>query len=400
MISIFRKFTVLSCLMLLCLLLSSSVISAQNHNSSAFTYQDVWNRISQGSKNDTPGLKGQGSEIDSLNIAYNATINRLLGLSELYAAKKDYKKAFEAYTEYMSVKDSLFNQEKQYALSNLENDFQSAQKSREIMEKAILLTNQKEMSRQKSILITVILIGGILIFLLYIISYKSYRSKQALYQKVLDNERKGQEIMLLHATVEGQKNERANISRHLQKNIAHNLSLIQFKFARLRQRFPVLHSSSDFNGASHILEDAQLGLSESVFCLSPKDLAENGLLHAVASYINAIKENTQGIAFELVAEGTPVSYTDHFEITVYRIIQELVHNILKHSEAMRARIKLVFDRELLRVEAYDDGKGFTLSSGNEGAGLANIKERVVQLNGHIDMRSVKGTEVCIQLPVR
>src|SRR5207244_10783929 len=86
----------------------------------------------------------------------------------------------------------------------------------------------------------------------------------------------------------------------------------------------------------------------------------------------------------------------HVEVSAFRVVQEAVNNIIKHAHARRARIRLVFRKQLARVVGRDDGQGFELASivarraPGRSLGPAGLQERVKLLNGTLRIRSRPG----------
>ena len=89
------------------------------------------------------------------------------------------------------------------------------------------------------------------------------------------------------------------------------------------------------------------------------------------------------------------------EVTVYRIVQELVGNALKHAKAGELSISLTRTPGRLSVIVSDDGVGFDPSSATEGMGLANVRKRAATLGGEVVVDSTpgKGTTVSVECPV-
>jgi signal transduction histidine kinase len=106
------------------------------------------------------------------------------------------------------------------------------------------------------------------------------------------------------------------------------------------------------------------------------------------------------VRFTLVTEGDEKKLTEVFAITVYRVINELVNNILKHSLASEAAIQLLIEDAGIQIMAEDDGIGFNRELTGNGIGLKNIKGRVEFLKGemHIDSNN-NGTQTVIHIPL-
>ena len=99
-------------------------------------------------------------------------------------------------------------------------------------------------------------------------------------------------------------------------------------------------------------------------------------------------------------------FNQEAEINIYRIVQENINNIIKHSEAKNAHIKITKNESSINIAITDDGKGFNHSKiydekkNMEGFGLENIKKRISLLKGDYSIDSSKGTKVLIKIPIK
>jgi signal transduction histidine kinase len=132
--------------------------------------------------------------------------------------------------------------------------------------------------------------------------------------------------------------------------------------------------------------------------LSPPHLEELGLYKAIKAQLDAINQENKlkiNYLFEI-----SVTLNKNLELIIYRILGELLHNIVKHSEASEVLISLKTMNNQLELIVEDDGKGIDFQKINNGIGLKNIRERLTYLKGdfHIDSNE-KGTTIIILIPV-
>jgi two-component system sensor histidine kinase UhpB len=108
--------------------------------------------------------------------------------------------------------------------------------------------------------------------------------------------------------------------------------------------------------------------------------------------------------FSFHSEGDFTRLGNELAISAYRIVQEALSNVMKHSGATSAQVSLVLsgEQDLLRIEVEDDGRGFDVASASEGIGIIGMRERVYALHGTIEVRSHRGegTVVAISLPLK
>ena len=135
--------------------------------------------------------------------------------------------------------------------------------------------------------------------------------------------------------------------------------------------------------------------------LSPGILEEFGYVSAIESLINKINQaNT--IHFHHTVFGINGKFRNEYELALYRITQELINNVLKHSEAKNVSLQMGYRDEKIIIMIEDDGKGFELNRHKEGYGLKNLEARTKLLNGslNIDSQIGKGTSVLIEVPYK
>ena len=129
-------------------------------------------------------------------------------------------------------------------------------------------------------------------------------------------------------------------------------------------------------------------------------LKDMDLEQMVLSLVEKVKKTTE-IETSLSYDVTQQSIQPDLKINIYRIIQELTSNIIKHSESNKVEVILKSDEDCIHISVKDNGKGFSLNDKREGVGLINITNRVDTFNGEIDIISKpgKGCTTTITLPV-
>ena len=136
--------------------------------------------------------------------------------------------------------------------------------------------------------------------------------------------------------------------------------------------------------------------------MMPEMLVKFGLDEALKEYCNSLNA-TKLIAVKYQSFGMDARLDSSKEIIVYRIVQELLNNILKHAAASETLVQLVKEQSRLSIVVEDNGKGFdpALLENNKGAGWTSIRSRVDYLQGHLDINSEtgKGTSVTIDINV-
>jgi signal transduction histidine kinase len=206
--------------------------------------------------------------------------------------------------------------------------------------------------------------------------------------------------------VTAQEHERRQIARELHDEIGQALTAIKVELAYAQ------NSIDNATGAANLLKDARSitdGALHQVrdlsYLLHPAALDELGLVAAVDSYMQRFGKR-HGIDAKLVCRDMQERLSDEIETAAYRIIQEALTNVARHSQASTCRVTLAQTTDTLKITVEDNGTGFDASSrpSSEGSGLGliGIRERAFHLHGRALVESARGhgTRLIIEIPRR
>lgn len=206
--------------------------------------------------------------------------------------------------------------------------------------------------------------------------------------------------------VTAQEEERRNIARELHDEIGQALTAVKVELT-LAQR-SVENLSGPFRGlenARSITDVALQQVRDLSHLLHPAMLDDLGLIATVESYVKRFGQR-HAIRAELIHEGVQERLAAEIETSVYRIIQEAMTNVAKHSKAAMCRVQLKQLLNTLWVQVEDDGVGFdadgVITGDRRGLGLISIRERVSQLAGRVWIHTApgQGTRLTVEMPVR
>lgn len=223
--------------------------------------------------------------------------------------------------------------------------------------------------------------------------------KQRLQQERIDNLQQKMEIERLNATIDGEEKERTRIARELHDGIGALLTGAKMNFEMVKKNSQYEHHP-DFIEGLKLLEETASGLRETAHNIMPEILMQEGLSDAVKSFCERMT-GKGGTVISFQTLGTTGKLDAAFNLPVYRIVQELIHNIRKHAGAATALVQMNFHEDGgLDITIEDDGVGVETArlKNSNGMGLKNINERVKQLGGRIDINSIigKGTSVYLE----
>lgn len=209
--------------------------------------------------------------------------------------------------------------------------------------------------------------------------------------------RLAQQKEIMNAIIVAQEQERQRIGEALHDGVAQLLYAVQM-------RLQLLGSETDEKyvaEAKSILVEAIRDTRNISFELVPVILKDYGIQTALEALFQRIAKNNLELDFN--CEGMKERLPEKIEFAVYRIVQELVNNIIRHSQATVCSVVLTQEGDEILIDVSDNGVGFEEKkvAMHKGIGLQNIRNRVSLLGGQIFIRSElnKGTVVEIRIPL-
>ena len=322
-------------------------------------------------------------------------------LMEAYEGLGQYKQALDYQRKLQKLSDSLLNVEKATAMNELEVKYQTATKDKEIAAKRLQIEQQKNsLARQKT------LIGGLSLTALMavtviILLYRTASQRQKVQELQIKTLQREQEINLLKATIQGEEQERKRLSRELHDGIGSMIFSAIMRVSMLKKKEPKAVTSADFDEILHFLEQTGGEVRKTAHNMMPDIISGQSLFEAVQTYCENIAQGTS-VKIDVQFYGDGDSLPPDIKLVVYRIIQELVHNVVKHSKATQAIVQGVLNEQNFTITVEDNGKGFDTSKSHKGMGLKNLEERIKSLHGEFEIESKpgKGTTVYMEFDRR
>ncbi len=326
-------------------------------------------------------------------------------LANLYAAKGSFEKAYNYLATGMNLKDSLQAQSIDQTISGLDIKYRTAEREKELARNQLKINEQQDYLKKKNFWLVVISVGVVLLGLLLILLFRSNRHKQRLQKKqiqILEQQQQilkgGQQIGQLKAMMQGEEKERTRIARELHDGIGGMLTAINMNLSALQKKHSHIPEVKDLNEIMVMLQSTAIEVRKTAHNLMPDILLKYTLPEALHMYCEHIDtDNMLQINLQLYG---PLEELDKFlALSLYRIIQELVQNIIKHSQASISEIQLRQDADKLTITVEDNGIGFNKSNSTDGVGLQNVRSRIEALHGFVSIESAPrmGTTVYIEL---
>lgn len=226
------------------------------------------------------------------------------------------------------------------------------------------------------------------------VTYYIYRNRVRLLNRKQQAE--------LKAMVATQEEERKRISRDLHDDVGTKLSALKLFVSSLHDRATTINNEeikSLAKSSEQFITEAMHDVRQLLLNLSPTVLEEFGYTTAVEGLVNKINE-THAINFKLVVFGMHKRLQKDYELVLYRLTQELINNVLKHSEAKNVSLQIGQRDGKIILMMEDDGKGFDINAHRDGYGIQNLYARTRLVQGAITFEATpgNGTSVLIEIP--
>lgn len=382
-------------------------------------------------------------------------------LKEISISQNNYKKALSYAEKFYELTDSIYFLENDKEINELEVRYQTLQKEKEIKvlqvenaNRELDLRNQEEalknlrlqqeiekretqnkilsfqnasekklneitllkkdqeiqeskLARQKSIknsilysfLILLIPVIGLLFTYYQKLQTQSELNKkqEEISEQKISSLIKDQELKLIKASIKGQDKERKRIALELHDSIGGNLAAI-----KLQLNNTVFYGNKKtITTINNQLDDTYEQVRNLSHNLTPKKFSENNFCDVLEEYFNNIGGTTSLNTSFVAYPRTEIDVLDEtLQIEIFKIIQELITNTIKHAKATSIELQLNLVENIINVLFEDNGIGFNAKNKATGLGFENIKNRLKKVSGtfHIDSRISRGTIIDIEVP--
>jgi signal transduction histidine kinase len=317
----------------------------------------------------------------------------LHSLSDLYYATHDYKQAYDLHKLVHQLQDSVKRGDILYKVNELETKYRTAQKDRNLaIEQALNSEHRKNKYRNE-------LIGGALVATLLLITIllgsRYYLQKQKLKQL-----RAEKELEKLQATLQGEEKERLRLSHELHDGVNSSLAATTSYLQVMGHQNPQLTTQPPYIKVSQLLAATSSEIRAIAHNLAPHILISKGLFYAIEAFCHNLFP--MNIQVDIQTIGKEHLLPKETALFVYRITQELLHNVHKHAQANQVLVWIEITDDDLTVQLADNGIGFSEKQQQVGIGLKNIKQKIASYSGTfvIKPRNEGGTFVQIIIPLQ
>ena len=374
-----------------------------------------WEYLSYNYNNQAQAYKNMGDykaaikyyhKADSIPLRqYNLKTKKIFygNMMDVYSKIGQFDTAFYYSRRFSDIKDSINETAQNVNMASIKEQYDNEKLRADNLE-----ADSKRLQNRN---IAIGLGGGLLgVALIGFLMFKNTKRKQRIaeQQREIEIQRtekilKEQELATIDAMIAGQEKERERLADDLHDSVGATLAAAKLQFDHIRKNKEKLKDNDElYDKTSALLEEAYNEVRTMAHIKNSGVIAKNGLLPAVQKLVKSVS-GTNNLTIELQDFGLDERLENSLEITIFRVIQELVTNIIKHSNATEASISITQHTDMLSIIVEDNGKGFDIRKTypKDGMGLANIERRVEHLEGSMEVDSTigKGTTVLIDIPL-
>jgi signal transduction histidine kinase len=359
---------------------------------------------------------GKAMELNTLaeKIAKKVESQKLLyetykNYSDIYQLKGNLFKSFEYYRKFKETEDSVVNSQRFNQIYDLELKHETEKSNTEIA----LLNRQKkiqnlQIERQNLLIgkrnnqIILVITGFFIALLILYIIYINYRHKQKITLEetfYLLKEKRANEV------IEAEIRERKRMGEELHDGLGQILSLLKLTLTSLKnkQKLSSIKQNELIENAVELTDNAFTELRNISHNMAPIFLKEKGFTGSIKDLLDHLNQfNKYKISMDI--NGTDNQLESFIELTIYRVVQEVLNNIILHAKATEINFQLLQSDKEITLMIEDNGKGFDISEirDKHGIGLRNIRSRIENIGGKVHLDSVinRGTIITIIVPVK
>lgn len=282
------------------------------------------------------------------------------------------------------------------AFANLKSQFEKEQLKTRLLEEEI--DNRKKENQVNLLILSL----GILLSTI-IIGTLIYQNRLKAKSILLTAARQEQQLIAMRSMLEGQEKERARIARDLHDGLGNMLSTLKANVGSMQINFNNQKTAQIYSKASEMIDEACTEVRKIAHEMMPQALEKLGLKKALQDLVQKTDANYEFEA-QLQIYGQEQILDDGTNVMLYRIVQELLNNIIKYAEAKEVLVQITYSEDWLNLTVEDDGKGFnpTKITSDKSMGLKSIAFRTQYIGGEyeIDSRPNMGTLVSVNVPLK
>ncbi len=332
-------------------------------------------------------------------------------MSEVYTLTGNDYQGYQYLLKYSQLNDSILNKNRLETFTNLALKYGTKEKqsSIELLRIEKQYAEERNKSQRRTLYILAIGLFIVTLSIYFIIKFYNQRitttriiteQKEEINQQKIRELEDNMQMSSMRSVIEGQETERERIAKDLHDSLGGLLSTIKLQFDNVRTKREDLNDLKEYNQAQKLLDTAVEEVRTISRNLQPGSLHELGLVPAIKDLINRFEgDNYPDIDFQYYK--MPDKMDKMLSLSIYRIIQELLTNTIKHANASEILIQINTEEDELVIQYEDDGIGFDPDNlKRKGMGLENIYSRVNYLYGNIVLESAKSQGMSVMIRIK
>ena len=329
--------------------------------------------------------------------------NGLFKRSEYFASSNNFKNAYKDLLQATEIYDSLETQNTRARLEEVNLKFETAEKEKEILALKVKNEEKKSQSYLLGVLASVLALFLFLGYYGYTNKMRKARIKERKQQDEVDSLKQEQQNKIFSAMIAGQEKERKRLAIDLHDGLGGRLSGISMNLSKLDKDEPKKYPKKQLQKVMKDLNDSLTELRSIARNMMPETLVKFGLEAALKDYCSSMTRSDTQVTLQFY--GTDKGIDINQQVTMYRVIQELINNAIKHAKATEVLVQYMREGNQVDITVEDNGIGFdkskNLKQESSGMGLSNLETRVAYLKGNIDFESEEneGTTVNVHLNI-
>ena len=330
-------------------------------------------------------LAADSKDLEELSSAY-------YGLYKTGRLQHNFQVALGYLEKYDSVKDVIATDEQLAKVAEMTEKYETEKKEHTIQQQ------QFELAKKNYFLFG----SGALLVLISLLSYSYYRRYKLRQEKKLQSEIIKQQDLSTRAVLQAEEGERRRIALELHDGVGQLMSAAKMNLSAIENEIPFtsINQKAAYEKSMALVDESCKEVRTVSHQMMPNALLKRGLASAIREFVEKI--DTRVLKVDLYSEGLNERIDTNTETVLYRVVQECVNNVIKHSGANHLDISLIKDNDGISITIEDNGKGFDTSrKDQQGIGLQNIETRITYLKGTVEFNSTpgQGTLIAIHVPV-
>jgi signal transduction histidine kinase len=319
---------------------------------------------------------------------------------ENYKELKNYKKALFYSERYVKFKDSIFSLENKKNIEELRLQYETELNEDKITNQQYLIETQNKQNNW--LLAGLLCLFGLLSLSIFLYKQrimaqkKSLKNQEELSTQRVTNLIETQKVKSYESHLKGQNIERERIAKDLHDSVSGNLAAIKMKLTDI-----TINQSKEIEAIIASIDTTYNEVRTISHNLLPQNDIKQNFIDTLYQLIALYNSKTITFKIDVFPEKDLNELTQTIQIEVYRVLQELITNIVKHAKASNGIINITLHDDYLNLIVEDNGIGYDVITKKQGIGLQNITSRIKSMSGTLDVDSVieKGTTVNISIPI-